>query len=205
MSSGLEFNKLAASVLVAGIIAMTTGYVTNALYKPEVNPEKRGFQIEVAENADAGGAAETKDEGPVNILAYMSAADAAAGEGLVKKCTACHGFDKGGAHKIGPNLYGILGRDIASASGFAYSDGLKSLPGNWGFQQLSEFLTKPKDYAPGTKMVFAGLKKPEQRANLIAYLRSLSDSPVAIPAYTAPAAEEESAAAEPASEEVSAQ
>lgn len=186
--SGFELNKLAAAVLMAGIIAMITGHVTGVLYHPEEEPETRGYQIAGAEEAGDGGVAvEKKDEGPVNILAFMAAADIAKGEALTKKCAACHGFDKGGAHKVGPNLYGILGKDIASAAGYAYSDALAALPGSWGFQEMSEFLTKPKDYAPGTKMAFIGLKKPEDRANMIAYLRSLSGSPLPIPAYTPPA------------------
>ena len=182
MSAGFEFNKLSAAVLVAGIIAMSTGYVTNALYKPELEVEKRGFEIEVAEEAGNGMDVAAGNTGPVNIAEYMAAGDAAKGEKLTKKCTACHSFDKGGKNKIGPNLYGILGRDVASVADFAYSDALKGLGGKWGYQELSEFIKKPKKYAPGTKMVFAGLKKPEDRANLIAYLRSLSDSPLPLPA-----------------------
>lgn len=168
---GLEFNKVAAAVLMAGLIGMTTGKVADIFYTPE-QAEKRGFSIEVVADAEAGEAG-AADAGPVMIADFMGAADAAAGEALVKKCVACHSFDKGGANKVGPALYGVAGRGKASHGGFAYSDALKGLGGSWDDQALSEFLTKPSKYAKGTKMAFAGIKKPEDRANLIAYLKTL--------------------------------
>jgi cytochrome c len=168
--SGLELNKIAAAVLLAGIIAMVSGFTTSILYKPE-EPEKRGYSIEVAE-VTAPGAAPVV-EAPVEIAEFMAAADVTAGQAFSKKCTACHSFDKGGPNKVGPALYGVIGRQVASLGGYAYSDALKGKGGAWSNQRMSEFLTKPKKWAKGTKMVYAGIKKPTDRANLIAYLNSL--------------------------------
>ncbi|MDG1288067.1 MAG: cytochrome c family protein [Rickettsiales bacterium] len=167
----MEMNKIAASILLAGIIAMVAGFVTDLMYHPVTDLEKRGYSIEVVETAGAGTVA--ADAAPVDIHPFLAAADLEAGKVFSKKCTACHSFDAGGAHKVGPALYGVFNRDIASSAGYAYSDALQAVPGKWTAQNVSEFLTKPKKFAKGTKMVYAGIKKPEQRANLIAYLQSL--------------------------------
>ena len=123
------------------------------------------------------------EEAPAEtVVALLAAADATAGQSVAKKCKACHTFDQGGANKLGPNLWNIVNRQIAGTAGFKFSPALQGLSGEtWTFEALDAFLTKPKDYAPGTKMSFGGLKKPEARANLIAYLRSLSDNPAALP------------------------
>ena len=181
--SGLEINKICAAILVAGLIAMITGAVADGLYRPAKHLEKRGFEVEGAsEEASAGGA--VADAGPVDILTFMAAADAAKGEVQSKKCTSCHTFDKGGADKQGPNLWNVLGGPVAHSANFAYSPAMLEHKGKhkWGFQELSEFIANPKKYVSGTRMAFAGIKKPEDRANLIAYLRTLSDSPIAVPA-----------------------
>ncbi len=167
----MEMNKIAASILLAGIIAMVAGFVTNILYHPETELDKRGYSIEVVEASPDG--APVVEAAPIAIAEFMGTADVAAGQTFSKKCTACHSFDAGGAHKVGPALHGVAGRALASAAGYAYSDALKAHGGAWTDQNLSEFLTKPKKFAKGTKMVYAGIKKPQQRANLIAYLKSL--------------------------------
>ena len=125
-------------------------------------------------------------------MAFLQETDVAAGEKIfTTKCLTCHTNDKGGAAKQGPNLWGIINAAKGSKGDFAYSDALKEMGGKWGYQELSEFLTKPKKYLPGTRMAFAGIKKPQDRGNLLAYLRTLSGSPVPIPAYTPPPPEEE--------------
>ena len=107
--------------------------------------------------------------------------DTAAGQKVAKKCTTCHDLTKDGRDKVGPNLWGVLGSPVAARQGYSYSDALADLGGAWGYSELDAFLTKPKSFAPGTKMSFGGLKKAKDRANIIAFLRSLSDSPAALP------------------------
>lgn len=197
----LEVNKIAAAVLLAGIIGIGVGKVSSVLYQPE-ETETRGYTIAGAEDGDEEGGfgdAMAKDA-PESILAFLGAADVASGEKTFKtKCATCHTPEQGGAHKQGPNLWSIVGSGKAGKSGFSYSSAMQEKAGSWGFQELSEFLTKPAKYVKGTRMAFAGLKKPQDRADLIAYLNSLgSNKP--IPAAPAPAA----AAAEPAAEETAA-
>jgi cytochrome c len=103
------------------------------------------------------------------------------GAGVAKKCAACHNFEDGAPNKIGPNLWGVVGRDIAALPDFSYSSALSEKEGDWSYEALSEFVASPKGWAPGTKMTFAGLKKPQDRADLILYLRSLSGSPEPLP------------------------
>jgi cytochrome c len=129
------------------------------------------------------------------IAVYLAAADPAAGEAAFKKCAVCHTAAKGGPNLAGPNLWGIVGAPHGHVAGFAYSDALKSKPGNWDWEAMSAWLKSPKTYAPGTKMTFAGLSKPEERANLIAWLNTQSDSPQPIPAAPAAAGAPDDAAA----------
>ncbi|MEW5728715.1 MAG: cytochrome c family protein, partial [Pseudomonadota bacterium] len=114
------------------------------------------------------------DVAPDPIEPLVAAASAEAGEAASKVCKACHTFDEGGANRVGPNLHGVVGRDIGAVEGFAYSDILKTLPGAWGYEELDAYLLNPKAAAPGNKMAFAGIRKAEDRAAVIAYLRSIS-------------------------------
>ena len=195
--AGLEKNKIAASVLVAGIIAMVTGFVADGLYHPETKLEKRGFSVAVSDApAEAGEAAPAK---PENILKYLSAGTVEGGQAISKKCATCHNFQKGEPNRIGPTLWNVVGKKMASNhADFPYSDAMKAKGGQWDFQTLSEFLTKPTAYVPGTKMSFAGLSKPQERADIIRYLNSLNDSPLPIPAYDASKDADAVAAASPA-------
>jgi cytochrome c len=176
--STLEINKIIAAVLTAGIVASLSGFLANAL----VNPHELDEPVYVV----AGTVSEeaTDEAGPEapDLGTLMAAADAVAGEKGAKKCTACHTFDQGGANKLGPNLWNVVNRGIGSDADFSYSDALKELSDQqWTFENLGAFIQNPKGFAPGTKMSFAGVKKPEARADVLAYLRSLSDSPAPMP------------------------
>lgn len=189
--SGIELNKIAASVFLAGIIAMVSGLIAEGLHS-EGESEKRGFKIEVAEEAGATGAIEQK---PVDIIPYLAKADLKLGEQLIGRCTSCHTFEKGKPNGVGPNQYGLMGSHMAHEPTFNYSDALKNKGGKWGFQELSEFLTSPQKFIPGNRMAYAGMKKPEERAALIAYInQKFSDNPLPIPEASATPAEPAAAA-----------
>lgn len=184
---GMEFNKIFAAILVAGIIAMLGGFVAKQLVHPH-KLEKDAFTVEAMEDAGAGGAAAAA--GPDPILALIATADAAKGEKIAKACAACHTFTKGGPNGVGPNLYGVVGGPKDHIAGFAYSGALLETGGTtWTYAELNKFLWKPKAYAPATKMSFAGVKKPEDRAALIAWLRSQADAPKPLPSDAEIAAE----------------
>lgn len=168
--SGLELNKIVAAILLSSLIAMIVGFVSNILYKPKLEIAQRGYQIEVAESADgdeAGAAAEQE----INIAELMAAANAEAGAKTIKKCVACHSFDQGGANKVGPNLWKVVNASKGHRDDFAYSKAMIAAGGTWDEESLFHFLQKPSKYMPGTKMSFAGIRKPEDVANVIAYLK----------------------------------
>ena len=173
---GLETNKIVASVLLAGLIAMLSGTFAKIAYYPE-EAEERGYQVEVAE--DSSDKAEEEEE--INIAAMILNASVDAGKKVARKCVACHSFEKGGANKVGPNLWNLLGDEFAHKDDFSYSKVFKELEGKWDYENLWAFLNNPKGWAPGTKMAFVGLRKPEDLANMIKYMRSLSDEPIALP------------------------
>lgn len=175
----LETNKIAAAILIAGLIALTSGKIADFLYHPQASPEVRGFKVEVAEETKPGAAA--KVEEVIDIAALMATANADNGAAIFKKCVACHAVDKGAGHKVGPALYGIVGAAKAHHGDYAYSAALKGKGGNWGYDELFTFLKKPGAYVAGTKMSFAGINKPSEIADIIAYLRKQHDAPPALP------------------------
>jgi cytochrome c len=168
--SSMELNKIFAAVLVAGIVAMLSGFVAELLTESH-EMEKDAVAIEG--EAEAGGAAAAA--GPEPIMSLIAAADVAQGEKLSKACAACHTFGQGEASKLGPNLYGIVGKKKA-AGDFAYSEAMVAHGGTWSYSELNHFLWAPKKFVPGTKMAFIGLKKPEDRAAMVAWLRTLGGS-----------------------------
>lgn len=184
-----EFNKIIGAILATIFAVFSISIVSDSLFSSHA-PEKPGYIIAEAEAAPAGG--ETAAAGPEPIAPLMATADVAAGEKLFARCAACHTDDSGGANKIGPNLWGIINRPVAGHEGFAYSGAMKEHAAarpTWDYQHLSEFILAPKAVVKGTAMNFPGLKKAEDRANLLAYLRTTADSPAPLPdAAAAPAA-----------------
>jgi cytochrome c len=177
-----ELNKIAGALLATVFVLMSVRLASDAIFHTEV-PEKPGFVIEAAE-ATGGEAASGGEVAAVEPIApLLASADAAAGEAVFKKCAACHTIDNGGANKVGPNLYGIIGRGMGTHAGFNYSAGLKEFGAgkSWDYEALAQFVTKPKAYIKGTSMGFAGLSKPEERANVIAYLRNQAATPAPLP------------------------
>lgn len=174
-------NTIAGWVLAGGIAALGFSILSGKYFhadKPE-RPETMGFVIEGVESSDGG-----KEEVPMSMM--LAKADMAAGEAVFKKCIACHTINDGGANGIGPNLYNTLGKSHGHVAGFAYSDALSSVEGDWNFDNMNAWLISPRKYAPGTKMTFAGLSKPEDRANVIAYMNAQGSN---LPYPEPPAAE----------------
>jgi len=177
--NSFELNKILGAILGTCLGVLALNIIAGGLFAASP-PAKPGIEIAVAEHheetAKPGGAA---PEEPIEKL--LASATVERGEQVAKPCATCHTFTKGGATKIGPNLWGVLNRPKGSEQGFAYSEGMKSKGGNWTVDDLSAFLANPRVYVPGTKMSFAGLPKASDRANVIAYLNSLSDNPAPLP------------------------
>jgi cytochrome c len=176
-----EFNKVAGAVLGTALVVFGLGELRGAIYH-STNPAKPGFAIQVTETATGGGGETGGETAKVPIGTLLAKADPAKGQTIAKACQACHDFTKGGPNKVGPNLWDVVERPIASHEGFAYSDSLKEHAGDkWTFDNLNTFVHDPKSFAPKTKMTFSGVKPDPQRADVLAFLRSLSDSPKPLP------------------------
>lgn len=175
-----ELNKILGAVLAAAVFGMTVHFIARGLVSPHV-PDELAYAVEIPDSGPAP--AETEEPaGPEPIAPLLAAASVENGQSLAKKCTACHSFDQGGPNKVGPNLWDVVNRKIASVNGYSYSDALKEKSDEeWTYAHLNEFIWKPKVFASGTKMNFAGFKKPEERADMVVYLRSLSATPAPMP------------------------
>jgi cytochrome c len=174
-----RFNTVAGWVLFAGIVALGASIVTGEVFHQE-RPETMGYPIEGVVLQGEGGAEADKP-----IAFYLASADAAKGEAVFKKCAACHNAEPGGANALGPALYGVMGNPVAGHPGFAFSGPLKEKGGTWDWETMSQWLANPKKFAPGTKMTFAGLGNPQDRADVMAFLNSRDSAPLPIPAAPA--------------------
>lgn len=191
-----EWNKIAGAVLGTLIFVLVVKFATEAIFEVP-SPAKPGYVVEgVQEETTASTTAAPAEEPLPDWGTVLPTADTAGGQKISARCEQCHDLSKGGPNKIGPNLWGVVGRPRAEHPGFSYSGAMSASHDPWTFDNLFKFLKSPAAYVPGTKMSFAGLRSAQDRINLIAWLRTQSDSPVPIPAPS-PKAEAPSAPASP--------
>jgi len=178
MSGSLEGNKIAAAVILAGLIGMGSGIVSNALIHTNV-PDEPAYAVEIPEDGAETAVAEAEETGPEPIAPLLASADLGNGETVFRQCASCHSWEEGGPNRVGPNLWNIVGKSIGAVDGFNYSGALPE--GEWTYENLNAFLYDPKGWAPGTTMGYRGLSNTGNRADLIAWLRTHSADPVPLP------------------------
>lgn len=179
MLDSFEINKIVGAVLFTVLIGFGVSELAHGLVHVE-SPETVAYPVpEIAATAEAGAAQE--DAAPVSTAALLAMGSAEKGAAVFKKCAACHSIEEGGPDKVGPNLHGVLGHDIAARPGFAYSATLAEMEGSWTFDSLRAFVHSPKDYAKGTKMAFAGLKKDSDLASLLLFLHENGSASMPLP------------------------
>lgn len=187
--NSFELNKVIMALLLTVLIVMGINGLAGVVFDHE-EMASNAFPIEIAAAPAEDAAPEAAVEQGPTFGELLATASVEKGQKIFKKCKACHTTDNGGKNLVGPNLWNVVGRPKGSLDSYRYSDGMKSHGGDWTFEDLNVFLTKPGKFIAKTKMSFAGLKKPADRAAIIAYLRSLSDAPADLPAVAAPEAAE---------------
>jgi cytochrome c len=181
-----ELNKILGAVLGTCLALLSLNIAAGAIFTPQP-PAKPGYEIAVKEEDSHGKPGEAAAAAEEPLPVRFASADAGRGENAAKKCAACHTFGKGEPNRVGPNLYGVVGRPKASEPGFNYSAAMKAQKGEWTPEDLDKFLTNPRGAVPGTNMTFAGVPRGKERADIITYLNSKSDKPVELPKQTAQA------------------
>ena len=175
-----EVNKIIAAILLIALIVIGIGKISDMAFHVE-KPEKSAYKVEIQEAVSTTNSNKEKVIEKVDISALLAKGDVKHGEKVFKKCAACHLVNKGGANKIGPALYGIIGRKVASKDDYKYSKAMAAYDKNWSFEEMNGYLKKPQSYIKGTKMAFAGLRKEKDRASVILYLNKYSDNPLPLP------------------------
>jgi len=175
-----ELNKIIAAVLMVALLVIGLGKIADVAFHVK-KPKNPGYQVEVESQLILSESQASEVEEKIDIMAIMAEGDAETGEIIFKKCAACHSINKGGSNKIGPALYGVVGRKVGAVVDYKYSKTLASYDKEWTFEELNGFLTKPAAYLKGTKMSYAGLRKEVDRASVIKYLNQNSDSPKPLP------------------------
>ena len=177
--NSFELNKILGAVLATCLVLLTLNIGASALFAPE-KPAKPGYNIAV--QADHGGAPAAAAAPSEPIEKLLASASVEKGQAAAKQCASCHTFEKGGPNRVGPNLWNVIGSPRGEGrGGFNFSAAMKAKGGTWTYDELNKFLANPRGYIPGTNMSFAGLSRDQQRADVIAYLRSLADTPQPLP------------------------
>ena len=177
-----EINKIVASILLIALLFIGIGKISDLVFQVD-RPETAAYKIEMPEDGTVKQIAETKSEiaEKIDIASFLALGNIEHGEKVFKKCSACHVINKGGENKIGPVLYGVLGRKVGSIENYKYSKALVEYNKEWTFEEMNGYLRKPQSHIKGTKMAFAGLRKEKDRASVILYLNQNSDNPLPLP------------------------
>ncbi len=177
-----EINKIVASILLIALLFIGIGKISDLVFQVD-RPETAAYKVEMPEDGTVKQIAETKSEiaEKIDIASFLALGNIEHGEKVFKKCSACHVINKGGENKIGPALYGVLGRKVGSIENYKYSKALVEYNKEWTFEEMNGYLRKPQSHIKGTKMAFAGLRKEKDRASVILYLNQNSDNPLPLP------------------------
>ena len=177
--NSFEINKIIVAVILTIVIVFGVNKLTDVIYNVKA-PEGNTYNI-VTETKEISKSDTVNVEGNINISALLALGNIDHGEVVFKKCAACHSVSKGGGNKIGPALWGVIGKKVGSTSDYKYSKAMSGFGKNWDFEAMNNFLIKPKDYIKGNKMAFAGISKEKDRASVILYLNEQGDSPLPLP------------------------